>query len=230
MTRRAEVADEPARFSRWRSDPSEDLGPLDAVAPLLRRPADRDGPGERRDRPRHVPAPPGRPGDGPVDPPRAVRDDPARPGDRPAPGPAVRPLRRGPRRVRDGRSAFDVVYLVIGRGTAALAGRRPGDRVVVWGPLGNGFGPPPERPGRLRGRRDRPDAVPGPGALVARPGVLRRGPLRLGRDDGPVRDLGHPALRRPDRRAGRRGRRLPNAPGSPSSWRPTTARPGTTGS
>ncbi|QDV33061.1 dihydroorotate dehydrogenase electron transfer subunit [Tautonia plasticadhaerens] len=39
--------------------------------------------------------------------------------------------------------AIDVVYLVLGRGTAALAGRRPGDRVEAWGPLGNGFGPPP---------------------------------------------------------------------------------------
>jgi dihydroorotate dehydrogenase electron transfer subunit len=44
--------------------------------------------------------------------------------------------------------AFDVVYLVIGRGTASLAARRPGDRLSVWGPLGNGFGPPPAaRPG-----------------------------------------------------------------------------------
>jgi dihydroorotate dehydrogenase electron transfer subunit len=42
--------------------------------------------------------------------------------------------------------AIDVVYLVIGRGTAALASRRPGDRVTVWGPLGNGFGPPPDGP------------------------------------------------------------------------------------
>jgi dihydroorotate dehydrogenase electron transfer subunit len=40
-------------------------------------------------------------------------------------------------------SAVDFVYLVIGRGTAALAQRRPGERVSVWGPLGNGFGPPP---------------------------------------------------------------------------------------
>jgi dihydroorotate dehydrogenase electron transfer subunit len=40
-------------------------------------------------------------------------------------------------------TAVDVVYLVIGRGTTALASRRPGDRVAVWGPLGNGFGPPP---------------------------------------------------------------------------------------
>lgn len=39
--------------------------------------------------------------------------------------------------------AIDVVYLVLGRGTASLASRRPGDRVEAWGPLGNGFGPPP---------------------------------------------------------------------------------------
>ncbi len=37
----------------------------------------------------------------------------------------------------------DVIYLVIGRGTQALARLRPGDRVVSWGPLGNGFGPSP---------------------------------------------------------------------------------------
>jgi dihydroorotate dehydrogenase electron transfer subunit len=42
--------------------------------------------------------------------------------------------------------AVDVVYLVVGRGTAALAACRPGDRVTVWGPLGHGFGPPPEGP------------------------------------------------------------------------------------
>jgi len=42
--------------------------------------------------------------------------------------------------------AFDVVYLVVGRGTAALAQRRPGERLAVWGPLGNGFGPPPAGP------------------------------------------------------------------------------------
>jgi dihydroorotate dehydrogenase electron transfer subunit len=43
-------------------------------------------------------------------------------------------------------SAFDVVYLVIGRGTAALSLRRPGERLAVLGPLGNGFGPPPKGP------------------------------------------------------------------------------------
>src|SRR5258708_5730637 len=37
--------------------------------------------------------------------------------------------------------ALDIVYLVIGRGTAALAWRRPDDRLSVWGPLGNGFEP-----------------------------------------------------------------------------------------
>lgn len=50
---------------------------------------------------------------------------------------------------RDGAGtpiAVDVVYLVIGRGTAALARRRSGDKVTVWGPLGHGFGPPPEGP------------------------------------------------------------------------------------
>jgi dihydroorotate dehydrogenase electron transfer subunit len=43
-------------------------------------------------------------------------------------------------------TAFDVVYLVVGRGTAALSQRRPGERLSVWGPLGNGFGPPPPGP------------------------------------------------------------------------------------
>ena len=44
-------------------------------------------------------------------------------------------------------TAVDLVYLVVGRGTAALSGRKPGDRVTVWGPLGNGFGPAPDPPG-----------------------------------------------------------------------------------
>jgi dihydroorotate dehydrogenase electron transfer subunit len=35
--------------------------------------------------------------------------------------------------------AVDVVYLVVGRVTGLMAGLRPGDRVEVWGPLGNGF-------------------------------------------------------------------------------------------
>jgi dihydroorotate dehydrogenase electron transfer subunit len=40
-------------------------------------------------------------------------------------------------------AAFDIVYLVVGRGTAALSRRQPGERLAVWGPLGIGFGPPP---------------------------------------------------------------------------------------
>ena len=34
---------------------------------------------------------------------------------------------------------IDVVYLVVGKMTGLLAGLRPGDRLEVWGPLGNGF-------------------------------------------------------------------------------------------
>lgn len=44
----------------------------------------------------------------------------------------------------DGRAiALDVVYLILGRGTALMAAVRPGDCLSVWGPLGHGFGPPP---------------------------------------------------------------------------------------
>jgi dihydroorotate dehydrogenase electron transfer subunit len=35
--------------------------------------------------------------------------------------------------------AVDVVYLVVGKLTGLLAAARAGDRVEVWGPLGNGF-------------------------------------------------------------------------------------------
>lgn len=34
---------------------------------------------------------------------------------------------------------FDLVYLVMGRGTETLSTLRPGDSVDVWGPLGNSF-------------------------------------------------------------------------------------------
>ena len=40
-------------------------------------------------------------------------------------------------------SAFEVVYLVLGRGTKALERLKVGDEVSTWGPLGNGFGPSP---------------------------------------------------------------------------------------
>ena len=37
----------------------------------------------------------------------------------------------------------DFVYLVHGRFTRALADVRPGDEILAWGPLGNGFSAPP---------------------------------------------------------------------------------------
>ena len=36
-------------------------------------------------------------------------------------------------------TAIDIVYLVHGKLTTALATRQPGDQVELWGPLGNGF-------------------------------------------------------------------------------------------
>ena len=51
--------------------------------------------------------------------------------------------------VRDGSGdpvSIDIVYLILGRGTALLASSRPGDLLEVWGPLGNGFGEPPTGP------------------------------------------------------------------------------------
>jgi dihydroorotate dehydrogenase electron transfer subunit len=36
-------------------------------------------------------------------------------------------------------SALDIVYLVVGKMTASLSTRRPGDVMEIWGPLGNGF-------------------------------------------------------------------------------------------
>lgn len=36
-------------------------------------------------------------------------------------------------------AGIDVVYLIVGKLTGRLAGLRAGDRVEVWGPLGNGF-------------------------------------------------------------------------------------------
>ncbi len=44
-------------------------------------------------------------------------------------------------RVREGANGLEwaILYDVVGRGTAWLAGRKPGDRVYCWGPLGNGY-------------------------------------------------------------------------------------------
>jgi dihydroorotate dehydrogenase electron transfer subunit len=45
----------------------------------------------------------------------------------------------------DGGAAvgLDIVYLALGKATTCLAGYRPGQRLEIWGPLGNGF---PTRP------------------------------------------------------------------------------------
>ncbi len=51
-------------------------------------------------------------------------------------------------RSADGKpQAIDVIYLVVGEGTKAMARLRPGDPATIWGPLGNGFrsGPGPDR-------------------------------------------------------------------------------------
>jgi dihydroorotate dehydrogenase electron transfer subunit len=44
-------------------------------------------------------------------------------------------------RVRPGKDGpeFSILYDVVGRGTAWLAERRPGDAVFAWGPLGRGY-------------------------------------------------------------------------------------------
>ena len=44
-------------------------------------------------------------------------------------------------RLRVGESGpeFAILYDVVGRGTAWLARREPGDRVFAWGPLGRGY-------------------------------------------------------------------------------------------
>jgi dihydroorotate dehydrogenase electron transfer subunit len=72
---------------------------------------------------------------------------------RPGPEGATDPLLGRPLALYDvvcdstGRATeIDVVYLVVGRGTAALSQRRPGERLAIWGPLGNGFGSPPAGP------------------------------------------------------------------------------------
>jgi dihydroorotate dehydrogenase electron transfer subunit len=44
-------------------------------------------------------------------------------------------------RIRDGENGreFSILFDVVGRGTAWLAAREPGDRVFSWGPLGRGY-------------------------------------------------------------------------------------------
>ncbi|HEY8173026.1 MAG TPA: dihydroorotate dehydrogenase electron transfer subunit [Dehalococcoidia bacterium] len=61
-----------------------------------------------------------------------------------APGRVDDPLLPRPmsyHRIRNGANGpeWSILYDVVGRGTAWLARRRPGDRVYCWGPLGNGY-------------------------------------------------------------------------------------------
>ena len=141
--------------------------------------------------------------------PRPVPDDPRRGRERPAPRPAVRPLRRGPRRGgrRRRRSTSSTSSSAGGRPPWPRAG--PATACRSGARWATASARPPGGPGRLRRRRDRPDAVPGPRALVARPGRLRRPrpPARAGAT------VGHAALRRPDRRAGRRASTTSAPPG-----------------
>jgi len=49
-------------------------------------------------------------------------------------------------RVSASEGWIEVLYKVHGEGLAALAEARPGDRISVLGPIGNGFRPAPDRP------------------------------------------------------------------------------------
>ncbi len=63
--------------------------------------------------------------------------------DRPASLPAdpLLPRPMSIHRMREGNNGVEwsILYNVVGRGTAWLAARRPGDRALCWGPLGNGY-------------------------------------------------------------------------------------------
>ena len=42
--------------------------------------------------------------------------------------------------------ALDLFFQVVGRGTARLAASKPGERIILWGPLGKGFAVEPDTP------------------------------------------------------------------------------------
>jgi dihydroorotate dehydrogenase electron transfer subunit len=50
-----------------------------------------------------------------------------------------RPMSYHRLRSRDGNVEFSILYNVVGRGTAWLASREPGQRIFGWGPLGHGY-------------------------------------------------------------------------------------------
>ena len=69
--------------------------------------------------------------------------------------------------------AIDIVYLVVGRGTAALARRRPGRRAFGLGTAGQRFRPSSRGICALCCRRHWPDAISGIGPMVVGQDVLR---------------------------------------------------------
>ena len=121
---------------------------------------------------------------------------------RPGPEGATNPLLGRPLAlydvVRDSAgtpTAFEVVYLVVGRGTAALVS--PAGRAAVGlGAAWQWFWSATARTGPFCSRRYWADPVPGPGTLVARSGTVWRCDTR--NDDGAGRaslgHLGHLAL------------------------------------
>ena len=120
-----------------------------------------------------------------------------------------------------------MVYLVVGRGTAALAAPQAGRPPAGLGAAGQRLRPAPDPPGPV---------VFVAGGIGQTP-FLALGRWWLGRADyggrgaGPGRATAATLLygvRTAALAAGRR--RLPRPRASPSSWRPTTARPATTGS
>jgi dihydroorotate dehydrogenase electron transfer subunit len=88
----------------------------------------------------------------------------------------------------------DVVYLVVGKMTSRLAKLRAGDRLDVWGPLGNGFSTTVDIP--LRGmknlsRSERP-TVPTDHLIMVAGGIGQTPFLALGREALGLRSYGDP--------------------------------------
>jgi len=62
---------------------------------------------------------------------------------------ATLPMRRPLSIMRAVDDAIDVLYKIVGEGLHLLAGKRPGDRISVLGPIGEPFRPSRERPNAL---------------------------------------------------------------------------------
>ena len=62
---------------------------------------------------------------------------------------AALPMRRPLSIMQTSDDCIDVLYKIVGEGLHLLAGKRPGDRLSVLGPIGRPFEPSPERPNAL---------------------------------------------------------------------------------